>query len=436
MRARAVLKGPFRLLFASRAISSLGDRLVLVALSFAVLGLTHSVGDLGLVLGARTAALIVFVLIGGVWADRLPRKLVMLSADGVRMTAQGISAVLLLTGTAQLWELVLLQAAYGAADGFFGPASIAIIPETVPAEQLQQANALIGLSENAATVLGPAAAGVIVATTGAGWGLAADAATFAAGLALLAPMRTLAVVAGQDEMPGASIAHSRPTTGMLTPTARGVPPASRSMLGDLRDGWRAFRTRDWLWTTVLYFTLYIGLVYAPYQVLGPQISLTSLGGAGAWAAISATFGAGAVAGGLIGLRWRPVHPLRITLLMFLVTSTALLALLGLHAPLAALLAVSFLDGAVSSIFNALWFTAQHAEIPAGELSRVSSWDSLGTFVLEPAGLALAGPVALAVGFSTTLFGAAGLELALTIAVLLVPAVRNFTLSEPASADGQ
>ncbi len=131
--ARGVLReGPFRLLFAGRAISSLGDRLVPVALAFAVLDLTGSVTDLGLVIAAQTTPLIALVLFGGVWADRLPRQLVMLASDCVRALAQAISAVLLLTGSAHIWQLMVLQAIYGAAEAFFGPASTAVVAQTVP----------------------------------------------------------------------------------------------------------------------------------------------------------------------------------------------------------------------------------------------------------------------------------------------------------------
>ena len=155
-------EGPFRLLFAARAVSSLGDRLVPVALAFAVLELTGSVTDLGLVIAAQTTPLILLVLFGGVWADRLPRRLVMLTSDCVRAVAQAISAVLLLTGSAHIWQLMVLQALYGAAEAFFGPASTAVVAETVPTEQLQPANALLGLTDNAASIAGPALAGVIV----------------------------------------------------------------------------------------------------------------------------------------------------------------------------------------------------------------------------------------------------------------------------------
>src|SRR5665213_843991 len=195
MRLGPLRNAQFRLLFAGRAISSLGDRVVPLALSFAVLDLTGSVTDLGIVFAAQTIPLVLFVLIGGVWADRLPRQFMMLASDGVRALAQGLSAVLLLSGSAHIWELAVLQAVYGAAEAFFGPASVAIVPQTVDERDLQPANALLGLSGNLADVLGPALAGVIVATAGPGWGLATDAATFVASAAFLALMRPRALAA-------------------------------------------------------------------------------------------------------------------------------------------------------------------------------------------------------------------------------------------------
>src|ERR1035437_1186434 len=162
----------FRLLFAGRAVSSFGDRLVPLALTFAVLHLTHSLDDLGIVLAAQTVPLVLFVLIGGVWADRLPRQRVMLASDLIRFLAQGASAALILSGAAHIWQLAALQAFYGMADGFFTPAANGIVPQVVADEDLQQANALLGLSENATSILGPAIAGILVVGGGAGWGLA------------------------------------------------------------------------------------------------------------------------------------------------------------------------------------------------------------------------------------------------------------------------
>jgi MFS family permease len=387
----------FALLFTGQAISSLGDRLVPVALAFAVFDAAGSVTDLGLVLAAQTAPLLLLVLVGGVWADRVPRHRLMLGSDVVRAGAQGLSAVLVLSDSAQIWELAALQAIYGAAEAFFGPAARAVVPQTVDHSELQQANALIGLSAELTSVAGPALAGVIVVAASAGWALAIDAATFVVSAICLALLRVNPVAA--------------PRT---------------STLAELRAGWRTFRSRTWLWATVLFFTLFIGFVFAPWLVLGPQISRTSLGGAGAWAAINAALGLGSIGGALVGLRWRPEHPLRAALLLFFVAGPALYVLVAAHAPLAVILPLAVIDGSSGTVFNTFWYTAIQREIPPDELARVTSWDYLGTLALQPLGLALIGPVAAAIGVSEALYVAAAVWVVLLAAVLAVPAVRGFT----------
>jgi MFS family permease len=405
VRTGALRHRNFRLLFLGQAISSLGDRLVPVALAFAVLDLTGSVTDLGLVLAAQTVPLIAFVLLGGVWADRLPRQRVMLASDAVRAVAQGVSALLLVQGQADIWQLAALQAVYGAAEAFFGPASTAVVPQTIDSGDLQQANALMALSGNVAAVLGPAFAGVIVATIGSGWGLAIDAGTFVASAIFLALMRVRPVIV-----------------------------ASRSStLAELRAGWEAFRSRTWLWVTVGYFTLFIGFVYAPLIVLGPQVARTELGGPGAWAAISTALGLGSLAGGLLGLRWRPRYPLRVAFIAFLIAGPALFVLLAAHAPLPLIVATALVDGASGTLFNTMWYTALQRDVPANELSRVSSWDYLGSVGMLPVGQAISGPIADAIGLSTTLYLAGGLFVVLLLAVLAVPAVRNFRGEEAVTA---
>jgi MFS family permease len=392
----------FALLFTGQAISSLGDRLVPVALAFAVLDLTGSVTDLGLVLAAQTVPLLLLVLVGGVWADRLPRHKVMLASDVVRAVAQGLSAVIVLNGSGRIWELAALQAIYGSAEAFFGPASRVVVAQTVNHHELQQANALIGLSAELTSVLGPAIAGVIVVAASPGWALTIDAGTFVVSAICLALLRAKPVVA----------------------------EARTSTFAELRAGWRTFRSRTWLWATVLYFTLFIGFVFAPWQVLGPEISRTSLGGPGAWAAINAALGLGSIGGALAGLRWRPAHPLRAALLLFAVAGPAVYVLVAVHAPLAVILVLAVIDGSSGTVFNTLWYTAIQREIPAGELSRVTSWDYLGTLAMQPLGLALAGPIAAAIGVSEALYVAAGVWIVLLAGVLSVPAVRNFTGERP------
>ncbi len=399
VRSGALSRSAFRLLFAGRTVSSFGDRLVPVALAFAVLDLTGSVVALGLVLAAQTVPLLGFVLLGGVWADRLPRQLVMLASDAVRAVAQGVSAALLLTGHAQVWELIVLQALYGSAAGFFAPAATAVVPQTVDGSELQQANALLGLTDSVSALVGPAVAGVLVATLGPGWGLAIDATTFVASAAFLSRLHVAAA----------------------------TPAARRGTLDELRAGLRTFRAHTWVWVVAGFFSLYLAFGYAPEQVLGPAVARHWLGGASAWAAILVARGVGALAGGGLGLRWRPRHPLRAAFLFFLIGTPALVAALAAHAPLALIVALAVLDGVTGSFFNTVWSTANQREIPPAELSRVSSWDYLGSLALQPVGLAACGPIAVAIGVSATLYGAGAITLVLLVAVLALPAVRNFSL---------
>ncbi len=381
-------------------MSSFGDRLVPVALTFAVLHLTGSVSDLGIVLAAQTVPLVLFVLLGGVWADRLPRQRVMLASDLVRFATQGASAVLILDGSARIWQLAALQALYGMADGFFTPAANGLVPQVVAAEELQPANALLGLSENATSILGPAVAGVIVVGVGAGWGLAVDAATFLLSAAFLAVLRVDSAV---------QVARERTT----------------SVISELRAGWKAFSSRRWLLVSVGYFTLMFAFGFSTFRVLGPEVAEKSLGGPGAWAAISAAMGVGALAGGFLALRWRPAHPLRAAFVISLFGVPLTLLLLGAHAALWLIILTSVIEGVTGSFFNAVWFTAMQRSVPAEELSRVTSWDAVGSYALQPVGLALAGPIAAAIGVSTTLYAAGGIFLLITIGVIAMPSIWSF-----------
>ena len=390
----------FRLLFTGRAVSSFGDRLVPVALAFAVLHLTHSPSDLGIVLAAQTVPLVLFVLLGGVWADRLPRQRVMLASDLVRFGAQGGTAALILAGGAQIWQLAALQAVYGIADGFFTPAANGVVPQVVADDELQQANALLGLSENATAILGPAIAGVLVVGVGPGYGIAVDAATFIVSAGFLAALPVVRVAAGAGER-------------------------ASSVLAELRGGWQAFRSRSWLLVSVCYFTLIFAFGFSTLSVLGPEVAERSLGGPGAWAAISTATGVGALLGVLPALRWKPTYPLRTALTIGLFGTPLTLLLLGGHTVLWLILVTAVIEGVTTTFFNAIWFTAMQQAVPPGELSRVTSWDAVGSYALKPVGLATVGPVAVAIGVSTTLYGAGAIFLLITVLVILMPSVRNF-----------
>ena len=164
----ALREREFRLLFFGQAISWLGTGVVPLALAFAVLDVTGSASDVGFVAAARALPQVLFLLAGGVFADRLPRRAVMIGAGLVRLTSEGLLAALLIAGVADLWEILVLVTVHGAATAFFNPAVTGLVPQTVSPERLQEANALQSASASLGTVLGPALAGVVVATAGPG----------------------------------------------------------------------------------------------------------------------------------------------------------------------------------------------------------------------------------------------------------------------------
>jgi MFS family permease len=389
----ALRERQFRLLFTGQIISLFGDALTGVALAFAVLDI-GSPTDLGYVFAAKTVPLVGFLLIGGVFADRLPRRVVMLTADVVRCGAQGAVAVLVLTHSAHIWEIVILQAVSGTASAFFNPASTGLTPLTVSPERLQQANALRGLSMASTGIIGAAVSGALVAGVGAGWALAVDAATFAVSAFFLAQLQ-------------------------LPPH---VKLAAQSFLGDLREGWREFASRTWVWVIVLGASIG-NMMTAVFVVLGAVISKESLGGAGAWATILAALGVGSLVGGVVSLRVRVRHPLLFgsSFIGFLALPTALLAV---RAPVVVIAAGALLAGGGNMIFNALWETALQQHVPPAALSRVSAYDWFGSLAFQPLGLVVAGPAAAAFGAGTTLWIASGVILATALLAVGTPSVRH------------
>jgi MFS family permease len=384
----------FRLLWLGQTTSAFGSALVPVALAFAVIDLTSSEAALGLVLTAGLCARVVLLLVGGVVADRLPRQRVMLAADALRAVTQGLVALLLLSGEAQVWHLLVLVALFGAGDAFFSPASTGLVPETVSPGRLQQANALISLSRSASWVVGPALAGLIVAGAGPGWAFAIDSGTFVISTLSLALLRLPRVVAGPRE----------------------------GVLADLRDGWRELTARTWVWVTIARFSV-SNLAIAPLFVLGPFVAQESLGGAAAWGVIGTCGGIGAVLGDAAALRLKPRRPL---VAGGLAASLWALepALLAGPFPTAVVGVAAALGFAGASFSNALWFTALQERIPREALSRVSSYDWLGSLVFQPVGYALAGPAAAAIGTSATLLASAAVQAWACVGVALTPAARG------------
>ncbi|HET9507040.1 MAG TPA: MFS transporter [Gaiellaceae bacterium] len=385
----------FRYLFSGRVTSLLGTAIAPIALAFAVLDLTGSPTSLGLVLAARSIPQVVFMLVGGVIADRWPRQLVMVGANAVSGTAQATVALLLLLGLAEVWHLVALEIVAGASSAFFFPASSGIVPQTVPPRMLQEANALLRISMSTTTIFGAAVGGVLVAAIGSGWALAFDAATYFAAAVLL----------GRIAIP------------------RAARTVGSNMLAELRDGWREFSSRTWLWAIVVAFGFMNAAYVGASNVLGPTIARDELGGAAAWGFILSAQAAGLVAGGLLMLWLRPRRILLVACAAMLLLLPGML-LLAAAAPWPAIAAAYLLAGVGLEIFGVFWDMSLQQNIPPEKLSRVYSYDALGSFVLIPLGLVAAGPLAAAIGTHETVVLAAGVIAVGTLGMLAVRDVRT------------
>lgn len=385
---------------AATSVSSLGSGMATVALAFAVLDFGGAI-DLGIVLLAREVPLVVLVLLGGVFADRLPRRTILVSTDLVKGAAQVGTAILLFSGTANVWNVALLQAVFGMSGAFSRPATTGLVRETVSDARLQEANALLGLSYSVLSIAGPAIGALIVAAGSPAWAIAIDSLTFFASAGLIASMH-------------------------LTATVR---IASASILGDLHDGWREFIQRPWAVAMVVSFGLFQLTYFPALLVLGPLVAKQELGGAGPWGAILAIESFGAVVGGMFALRLRFKRPLVASQLCVL-PAGLLLASLAVPLPLIALAVVSFANGIGFAIGNTMWMTALQRNVPEHALSRISSFDWLGSVALNPIGYALIGPIAAAIGTGETLFVAAVLNVAVLVTVVLLPSVRSIGTNAP------
>ncbi|HWI71274.1 MAG TPA: MFS transporter [Baekduia sp.] len=391
----AVLRSrDFRLLLSGQAVSVLGDRMVAVALAFAVLEIGGSPSDVGLVLAAGVLPLVGSVLVGGVVADRTSRRAVMVVSDLLRLASQGTMAALLIAGGAEVWMLAVLAGVTGVGTGFFSPASTGLLPAIVPAEQLQPANALRSSAVSAGEILGPLVAGVFVAVAGAGWAVAADAATFGVSAACLVLLR----------LP----AH--------------VPGEASTFLTDLRQGWVAFASRRWVWAVVAYFAIG-NIVWSAWNALGPVVADRDLGGAAAWGTVLAAVGVGALIGSLLATQANPSRPL-----VFVALTDGLFALplacLAAAPSVPLLVAGALLSGAGTTLGISVWESTLQRHIPDESLSRVSSYDWFGSLVFSPVGLAIWAPIAALIGTSAALWVAFGIAVATILALLAVPDIRR------------
>jgi MFS family permease len=376
------------------SVSHLGGGMANIALAFAVLEFGTPT-DLGIVLLSREIPMIVFLLLGGVFADRLPRRTILVGTDLVKGGAQVVTAILLFSGAAHVWNVALVQVAFGVANAFSRPVGIGLIKETVSDGHLQQANALAQLSRSTLSIVSPAIGALIVTLGSPAIAIAVDAVTFFVSALLIASMR----IAG---------------------TVRAI---GSSVVADLRAGWREFISRPWVVAIIASFGLFQLTYFPALLVLGPTVAKDQLGGAAGWGAIIAVEAVGAVVGGLVALRVRVSRPLVVSELV-VIPSGFLLFALAVPLPVVAIAAVGFFVGMGFALGENLYVTAFQRNLPEHALSRISSYDWFGSVALNPIGYALIGPVAAAIGIPETLVIAGILNVLVCIGVVLVPSVRR------------
>jgi MFS family permease len=386
----------FRLLWLGQIASGAGDALVPVALAFAVLSVNSSATALGGVLAAFTLTRVVFTLVGGVVADRLPRRAVMLACDAVRAAVEAFTAVMLFTHNMTLPLFFVTGAIFGMASAFFGPASDGLVPQTVSAENLQPANALLGISRNGLNIFGPAVSGGLVALAGTGWVFALDSASFLASAFFLVQLRVRT--------------HTRPERSHF--------------LVELRDGFREVTSRAWVRAPIVGFAI-SNFCFAAFIVLGPKIFLDHFDGAGDWGIVSACGAVGGIVGGLASVRFRPRHPLSAGFFACMLIAVPIASLAG-PLPVAAIAASWTLGLGAVALCNTWWETTLQRDIPESVYSRVRSYDILVSFVFMPLGFVVFPLLARGLGYEETLLAAAVVTAATNLVVAFLPGVHAVT----------
>jgi MFS family permease len=394
---------PFRLLWLGRASSAAGDALMPLAVAFAVLSVDGSATALGAVLAAFWISRVAFTLVGGVVSDRLPRRAVMLACDGFRACIEAFTASMLLTHQMTLPIFIVTAALFGTASAFFGPAADGLVPQTISAARLQSANALLGITNNAMNVFGPAIAGILIVLTEPGWVFAVDSVSFLVSAWFLMKLR----IPAHERLP------------------------RNTFVRELHDGLREVTSRRWVRAPIIGFAI-TNFCFAAFIVLGPVIARDDLGGARDWAIVSTCGAFGAIVGGLTSVRLHPRRPLS-----FGFAASALvgvpIAALAVPVPIAALAAAWGLGMASIALSNTFWETNLQRRIPRGVFARVRSYDILVSFVFMPIGMLAFGPIAQAIGFTATLLGAAALAVVTNLVVAVVPGVHAVVDPAPAPA---
>ena len=395
LRELRAYKG-FTSLAISRFISNVGNGVSPIALAYGVLSLPHATGrDLSIVMAARFLPLLVFMLFGGVIADRFQRNRLVGGSDMIGSFLAATSAISLIAGFSSVWLLALMGGLFGILNAIWWPAMSGVLPEILPKEKLQEGNAVIGLMTNIGYIIGTLAGGLIVATVGAGWGLLIDAASF--------------FIAG-------FIVWNLPILGRLKDVTPGI-------IHDLIIGWKEFIARSWVIAMVLTFAIINMAFESMFSVLGPLNFSNPLSGPREWSYNMAGLSVGMLLGGIWILKVKLSRPLHITMILIAISSIWDFSL-AFRLPLVITVIAGVISGISIEVFMVTWSTSLQSHIPEESYSRVSSYDTLGSFGIAPLGIIAAGPLAMHYGVHVILFTTGALTLLAALISLMVPSVRN------------
>ena len=420
-RAGVLAVRDFRRFYAGYVTSLLGSSMSTVAIAWAVLESGASATGLGYVFAAAVVPQVLLMAVAGAVADRLGRRRVMLGADVLRCAAQASLAGAVFAGRPALWVFVLLAWLVGTGEAFFTPALDALTVEIAPRDQLGNANALFGLATSATRIAGPALGGLLVALTGPGAVVAADAASYAVSVFALSLLT----------MPGSTAGGA--ARGTAGGTAGVTPAGRRALWRDMAEGWTEFRSRTWLWVTTVQFAFFNLITWAPWMLLGPVMGRAYLGGAAVWGAIMGVQGAGAITAGLLSLGRRPRRPMVVATI-----GTFCYALpdvpMALHASAVWVAAAAFCCGAGSAVFSTFYGTTLQQQVPPELLARVSALSIFPAYGVGVIGYAVDGPLAAAFG-PAAIFGVGAVYgLLSSAAVLTLRSVRQVTWADSRQDD--
>lgn len=389
---------PYRRLFLARSVSMFGNQFTAIALAFGILALhgRHRASVLGFVFAASSVAMVACLLLGGVLADRFRRDRLLVVSDLTSGAVLFGLAWCFATGHASTLNLVVLSFVQGGVSAIRYPALTGLLPTIVDADVLQQANGMLRLATNVASIAGPALAAFVVSAAGTPTALVVDGVCYVCSVAFIAGL------------------------GLETPI-----PSGQSMLGELAHGWRAFTEHTWVWAIVAGFCLYNACAGGVFSVLAPIVMATSFHGAATWGTIMTVGAFGSVAGSALAIRLRPARPM-VTGILWCTPGVAFTLGLAGPIPVVALAAIAFVQSIGMDVFGVLWESALQLHIEQSVLGRVSSYDWMGSLLATPIGLAIAGVVADHVGVRASLLGAGAICGVVVLGLVCVPSIATMT----------